>query len=189
MGVSSEGVGLFSLGLSDVCRLMWTSAGIGLPSSTSLTISILKHANKQNMTSVDFARAQQQVLARQQQRINQSRALAESNRRRFNASRIPRGRLYGAWHSLTSSRPAFRVGQLDSELLDDELLELLKARFKEGLKYFGVRRLPFYAGSLIILSRISSKTGPPKFRYSSAPYSSNSRYGIKTLPTARLCRA
>ena len=138
------------------------------------------------MTSDDFARARQQVLARQQRRIDQSRAHAESRRQQFDASRIPRGRLVGVWDSLTSSRPAFRVGQLDSELLDNELIELLKVQFKEGLKYFGVRRLYFYVDSLIIHSRTSFKTGRLSFRYSSAPYSSNSRFGIKMLPTVRL---
>jgi peroxin-2 len=32
----------------------------------------------------------------------------------------------------------FRVGQLDAELLDEELLELLKAQLWGGLKYFRV---------------------------------------------------
>lgn len=36
------------------------------------------------------------------------------------------------------SRPSFRVGQLDTELLDEELLELLKGQLWGGLKYFRV---------------------------------------------------
>ncbi|KAI5851720.1 Pex12 amino terminal region-domain-containing protein [Morchella snyderi] len=36
----------------------------------------------------------------------------------------------------TGARPAFRVGQLDTELLDEELLELLKGQLWNGLKYF-----------------------------------------------------
>ena len=39
-----------------------------------------------------------------------------------------------------SSRPAFRVGQLDTELLDQELLEFLKGQLWGGLKYFSVRK-------------------------------------------------
>ena len=35
-------------------------------------------------------------------------------------------------------RPAFRVGQLDTELLDEELLELMKGQLWNGLKYFRV---------------------------------------------------
>ncbi|KAI5787614.1 Pex12 amino terminal region-domain-containing protein [Peziza echinospora] len=34
------------------------------------------------------------------------------------------------------TRPAFRVGQLDTELLDEELLDLLKQQLWGGLKYF-----------------------------------------------------
>jgi len=39
------------------------------------------------------------------------------------------------------TRPAFRVGQVDAELLDEELLELLRVQVGEGLKYFGVGSL------------------------------------------------
>lgn len=34
------------------------------------------------------------------------------------------------------TKPAFRVGQLDTELLDEELLDLLKQQLWGGLKYF-----------------------------------------------------
>lgn len=44
-------------------------------------------------------------------------------------------------------RPAFRVGQLDTELLDEELLELLKGQLWGGLKYFRVRVSPSIPGS------------------------------------------
>lgn len=37
-----------------------------------------------------------------------------------------------------TARPSFRVGQLDTELLDEELLELLKGQLWNGLKYFRV---------------------------------------------------
>ena len=40
--------------------------------------------------------------------------------------------------SREGTRPSFRVGQVDAELLDEELLHLLKAQVGEGLKYFGV---------------------------------------------------
>lgn len=55
-----------------------------------------------------------------------------------------------AWDTIKGregTRPAYRVGQVDAELLDEELLELLKGQVGEGLKYFGVR--------LIILAAIS----------------------------------
>ena len=35
-------------------------------------------------------------------------------------------------------KPAFRVGQLDTELLDEELLDLLKGHLWSGFKYFNV---------------------------------------------------
>jgi len=44
-----------------------------------------------------------------------------------------------AWDSLsdpTGSQPSFRVGQLDAELLDEELLDLLKGQVGDALKYF-----------------------------------------------------
>lgn len=37
-----------------------------------------------------------------------------------------------------SVKPSFRVGQLDTELLDEELLDLLKGQLWGGLKYFRV---------------------------------------------------
>lgn len=35
-------------------------------------------------------------------------------------------------------QPSFRVGQADAELLDDELVELLRAQVGDALKFFGV---------------------------------------------------
>ena len=94
------------------------------------------------MTSDHFATAQQRVADRQQSRVAESRALVETRRKQINASRIPKGRLLNAWETFTGTQPAFRVGQLDSELLDEELLELLKGQAQEGLRFFGVS-LPF----------------------------------------------
>ena len=45
------------------------------------------------------------------------------------------------WNSIKGregTRPAFRVGQVDAELLDEELLGLLKGQVGDALKYFGV---------------------------------------------------
>jgi peroxin-2 len=44
----------------------------------------------------------------------------------------------GSFFAGNAARPAFRVGQLDTELLDEELLELLKGQLWNGLKYFRV---------------------------------------------------
>lgn len=101
------------------------------------------------MTSVDFAAAQQRVAERRRQRAAESRSQFESrSAHASNAlSRLPH-HLQGigqhglaAWDAIRGregTRPAYRVGQVDAELLDEELLELLKGQVGEGLKYFGV---------------------------------------------------
>ena len=98
------------------------------------------------MTSDDFAAAQRRVVVRQQrhQTISQESA---STKPQPSAGRhayigVPGvGRLIETWTRLNTregTRPPFRVGQLDSELLDEELLVLLKGQVGEGLKFFGV---------------------------------------------------
>ena len=103
------------------------------------------------MTSTDFAAAQKRVLERQQQRAAQARSQLESQRSHRAASSIaklpfPLGALgvrgLQGWDAIKGregTRPAFRVGQVDAELLDEELLELLKGQVGEALKYFDVR--------------------------------------------------
>ena len=46
--------------------------------------------------------------------------------------------LFDSVRSREGTRPAFRVGQVDAELLDEELLNLLKGQVGEALKYYGV---------------------------------------------------
>lgn len=94
------------------------------------------------MTSKEFLLAQTRIAARRQQQGHHA-PTSHSPRTRSpysleglqEASAVTwskiRGR-EGTW-------PAFRVAQVDAELLDEELLELLKAQVAEGLKYFGVR--------------------------------------------------
>ena len=103
------------------------------------------------MTSIDFAAAQQRVEERRRLREAEARTRVQSQRnlQASNAlSRLPfplnsigqRG--LQAWDSIKGregTRPAYRVGQVDAELLDEELLELLKGQAGEGLKFFGVR--------------------------------------------------
>ena len=108
------------------------------------------------MTSQDFAAAQQRVLARRQLRITEARTRRESQRSQqavASASRLPfpLGGLarkgIESWDVIKGregTRPAFRVGQVDAELLDEELLELLKAQVGEALKFFGVRLVDGY---------------------------------------------
>lgn len=99
------------------------------------------------MTSIDFAAAQQRIVERRRLRAGEERARLESQRNRHASSalnRLPFGvgqRGLEVWDSIKGregTRPAFRVGQVDAELLDEELLELLRGQVGEGLKYFGV---------------------------------------------------
>lgn len=101
------------------------------------------------MPSADFAAAQERLAARRRQREAAARA-QEDARRNANASALSRlpppfNRLgtsgLSVWDTIKGregTKPAFRVGQVDAELLDDELLDLLKGQVGEGLKYFGV---------------------------------------------------
>jgi peroxin-2 len=97
------------------------------------------------MTDSSFVQAQQRVAARRQAREAQEAARIaaqrEASRSRTQLQRLPYplNGLGSAWDAIATregTRPAFRVGQVDAELLDDELLDLLKGQFGEGLKYF-----------------------------------------------------
>ena len=107
------------------------------------------------MTSTEFAAAQERVLARRaaqtahrQTQIGQqleSRASKTIARLPFPLSNIGQKSLI-AWEAVKGregTNPAFRVGQVDSEILDEELLELLRNQVGEGLKYFGVHSYTF----------------------------------------------
>ncbi|KAL8735367.1 MAG: hypothetical protein Q9166_000912 [cf. Caloplaca sp. 2 TL-2023] len=101
------------------------------------------------MTPVDFAAAQQRVLDRRKARTLalQSRQQARSSQYALRASSHLPFPLSSwshagikAWDNIKGrdgTRPAFRVGQVDAELLDEELLELLRHQVGEALKYFG----------------------------------------------------
>jgi peroxin-2 len=97
------------------------------------------------MTDSTFVQAQQRVAARRQAREAQAAARIacqrESSRVHAQISRLPfpLNRLGPTWDAVSSrdgTRPAFRVGQVDAELLDEELLELLRGQVGEALKYF-----------------------------------------------------
>lgn len=51
------------------------------------------------------------------------------------------------------TRPAFRVGQVDAELLDEELLELLKGQVGEALKYFGTHVQDDWSAEIMLALR------------------------------------
>ena len=97
------------------------------------------------MSESSFLQAQQRVAARRQARETQAAARIaaqrEASRTSANLHRLPFpfSRLSSVWDAVNTregTRPAFRVGQVDAELLDDELLDLLKDQVGEGLKYF-----------------------------------------------------
>ncbi|KOS18985.1 Peroxisomal biogenesis factor 2 [Escovopsis weberi] len=97
------------------------------------------------MTDSTFAQAQQRVAARRQAREAQisARLVAqrESSRVSSQLHRLPYpfNRLAGAWDATSSregTQPAFRVAQVDAELLDEELVELLKGQVGDALKYY-----------------------------------------------------
>lgn len=100
--------------------------------------------------SPSFAAAHERVLARQREaatsastRLSAQRSAHASNP----LSRLPYPfttlgqRSLETWDVIKGregTRPAFRVGQVDAELLDEELLELLRGQIAEGLRGFGV---------------------------------------------------
>jgi peroxin-2 len=86
------------------------------------------------MPAADFAAAQQRLAARRAQRALSQHPQHDSTHP-ARASRTTT--LWSTLRSRTGTRPAFRVGQVDAELLDDELLGLLKGQVGEALKHFG----------------------------------------------------
>ena len=104
------------------------------------------------MSSTNFAAAQERVLERRRLCEAEARARwAEQQRASpINPAAVqrlpyPLNKLPGAgwtiWNSVKGrdgTRPAFRVGQVDAELLDEELLGLMKGQVGDALKYFGV---------------------------------------------------
>lgn len=103
------------------------------------------------MSDSSFVQAQQRVAARRQARESEAAArlaAARSHSAQTPISLPPLLRnipflpfeffstvLQGA-SSRQGTRPAFRVGQVDAELLDEELVELLRGQVGEAFKYF-----------------------------------------------------
>ena len=96
----------------------------------------------------DFAAAQQRILARRAARsaaqTTQTSQLTASRTERLLSLpptlRVLAQQTLNAWDVVRSpygTRPAFRVGQVDAELLDEELLHLLQNQAGDGLKLFG----------------------------------------------------
>lgn len=101
------------------------------------------------MPSPDFAAAQDSLLARRQLLSVESQGsqpLQNNSQVSHKFTRYPIPSvlsrqvidLWGILKGREGTRPALRVGQLDAELLDEELLQLLKGEVGEGLKFLGV---------------------------------------------------
>ncbi|PGH17943.1 hypothetical protein AJ79_00842 [Helicocarpus griseus UAMH5409] len=100
------------------------------------------------MTPTNFAAAQERILERRRLREAEARSRVPEPSSRLPAAigklPYPFSRVSNAGLSLwdtvkgrEGTKPAFRVGQVDAELLDEELLTLLNGQVGEGLKYFG----------------------------------------------------
>ena len=100
------------------------------------------------MTSSSFAAAQQRILARQQQRSTQlenSAGTQPPSQTSHLLQKLPSpfntivSHASSTWFTISTrsgTNPAFRVGQIDAELLDEELLQLFHNQVNDALKYF-----------------------------------------------------
>ncbi|EDU43666.1 Pex2-Pex12 domain containing protein [Pyrenophora tritici-repentis] len=115
------------------------------------------------MPAADFAAAQQRIAARRAQRALQQQSRQHEVPRTVRAlSRLPfpfstiSTTGFSVWDAIkgrTGTRPEFRVGQVDAELLDEELLSLLKGQVGEGLKYFGSHITDNYSAEILLVLR------------------------------------
>lgn len=118
------------------------------------------------MASSDFALAQQRLATRRQAKEAdaQARLVAEQhasqssnqlNRLPYPLSRLGQAGI-SVWDSINGregTRPAFRVGQVDAELLDEELLDLLKGQVGDALKYFGTHLQDDWSAEIMLALR------------------------------------
>ena len=116
------------------------------------------------MPHADFAAAQQRIAARRAQRARAQHdaSAAQDTSTRFLA-RLPfpfngfASASLSVWDSIKGrqgTRPEFRVGQVDAELLDEELLELLKGQVGEAFKYLGSHITDSYTPEILLALRL-----------------------------------
>jgi peroxin-2 len=116
------------------------------------------------MPHADFAAAQQRIAARRAQRArahHDASKSAAASARSIARLPFPFGSFGSAglsvWDSIKGregTRPEFRVGQVDAELLDEELLQLLKGQVGEGFKYFGTHITDSYTPEILLALRL-----------------------------------
>ena len=132
------------------------------------------------MTTIDLAASQQRILLRQRLRAEREQAAREAQRNRYASTflaRAPRPlktltwKGFETWETIKGrdgTNPAFRVGQVDAELLDEELLQLLRAQVGDGLRLLGVslsmalRYLYEIEADTILISPTCSTNGRPR---------------------------
>ncbi|KAI2604673.1 Pex12 amino terminal region-domain-containing protein [Hypoxylon sp. NC1633] len=119
------------------------------------------------MSSTNFAQAQQRLAARRQAREREaharlvasrqaSRAWTEATRLPYPLNRLGIASL-SAWEVISSregTRPAFRVGQVDAELLDEDLVGQLRDQVGEALKYFGASLKDDWSAEILLALRM-----------------------------------
>lgn len=119
------------------------------------------------MSTGSFAAAQERILVRQAARRTENEELRRIQDVAASAlplARLPfplnqtAGPLYSFWNTLFISegtKPAFRVGQVDAELLDEELLNLLQGQVGEAIKYFGGHLQDDWSQEILLALRAS----------------------------------
>lgn len=142
----------FCQGVFSVNLLYWRIPRFGLRfsylHSRFLQHNHPHHDNDTVMSSGSFAAAQQRIQARQEARRQEAQSAQLAIQQSISASSLSRlpfpfnraaGPLNSFWNILLSNdgtNPSLRVGQVDAELLDEELLTLLRSQISDALKYF-----------------------------------------------------
>lgn len=118
------------------------------------------------MSSTNFAQAQQRLARRRQAREREAQAQLVAHREASRAwsqvSRLPfpLDRLgstsLSTWELISSregTKPAFRVGQVDAELLDEDLVQQLRDQVGEALKYLGTNIRDDWSAEILLALR------------------------------------
>ncbi|KAI0910391.1 Pex12 amino terminal region-domain-containing protein [Ustulina deusta] len=118
------------------------------------------------MSATSFAQAQQRLAVRRQTREREaqaqlaarreaSRAWSQVTRLPFPLDRLGSTSL-SAWELVSSregTKPAFRVGQVDAELLDEDLVQQLRDQVGDALKYLGTNLRDDWAAEILLALR------------------------------------
>ncbi|KAI0877693.1 Pex12 amino terminal region-domain-containing protein [Hypoxylon argillaceum] len=118
------------------------------------------------MSSTSFAQAQQRLAARREARERDAQAQLAAHREASRAwsqvARLPfpfdrlGSTSLSTWELVSSregTRPAFRVGQVDAELLDEDLVQQLRDQVGEALKYLGANLRDDWSAEILLALR------------------------------------